>query len=173
MDINKGFKIFAGVMVFFGVLSLIFLLTAKKKPQTTPAQKTVQATSQNVPKTSATSQNIPKTPAVVKTPTPKTTLSEADIQKRKDQWQQCKDKTMVAGTTLIWNVQIAEGIPTGGTYAKGLLNNEAAFPVHVIIKSDSTIADKIKNVLVVGKTPNIRGTCKEMATDGSVVLEAF
>ena len=161
---NRGIKIFACVAIFFGVLSLIFLLTAKKKPQTTSVKKTTQTNSQNTKKTT-----VPVKKVTVKQAAP----IQTDVQKRKAQWQQCKNKTMVAGTTLFWNMQISEAIPVGGTYAKGTLDNDAALPVHVIIKSGSQITGTIRNMLVVGKEPVIRGTCTDVATDGSVVLEAF
>jgi len=70
-------------------------------------------------------------------------------------------------------LQIAEGIPVGGTYAKGNLFGDAAFPIHVIVKNDSAIAAKIKAMLVVGKATFLRGTCTDVATDGAVVLQAF
>lgn len=91
----------------------------------------------------------------------------------KTQWNQCKGKTLAKTTNLIWTVQITEGIPAKGTYAKGNLNGDVTLPVHVIIKSDSTAIDKIKNMLVVGKNAFLRGNCTDVATDGSVVLQAF
>ena len=159
---NKGIKIFAGVAVFLGVLSLIFLLTAKKKTPATSTKTTTRTTSQNTNKT---------TTPVKKVPAQQTTQAKKEL--TSSQWQQCKNNTMAANTTLFWNVQISEGIPVGGTYAKGTLNNDAAFPVQITIKSGSQLTGEIKNVLVVGKSPNIRGTCKDVAADGSVVLEAF
>jgi len=166
---NKGIKILAGTMVFLGVISLIFLLTAKtaeKNSQTkvTPSKTIKQTGSKNTKQGASPVKKV-----AVKQAVP----IQADVQKRKDQWQQCKNKTIVANTTLFWNVQISEEIPVGGTYAKGALDNDATLPVHVIIKSGSQITGKIKSMLVVGKSPSIRGTCTDVATDGSVVLEAF
>ena len=45
----KWLKIVACVMVFFGVISLIFLLTARKKAQTAAKQQAVQAISKTAP----------------------------------------------------------------------------------------------------------------------------
>jgi len=53
------------------------------------------------------------------------------------------------------------------------LDNDVAFPVQITIKSGIQDADKIKQLLVVGKIPLLRGTCTDVATDGSVVLQAF
>lgn len=153
---SRGLKIFAGIMVFLGVLSLIFLLTVKKKTPVAKIKQTVQ-------------KSAPVKKVAVKQAAP----NKADAQKMKDQWQQCKNKSMVAGTTLFWKAQISEAIPAGGTYAKGALVNNADFPVHVIIKSGSQITGAIRNMLVVGKSPIIRGTCTDVAADGAVVLEAF
>ncbi|MDD5397385.1 MAG: hypothetical protein PHW24_05035, partial [Candidatus Moranbacteria bacterium] len=108
---------------------------------------------------------------------PKAADSQNAAQDRKtlvrSQWSQCKAKTLPATTNLLWNVQITEGIPAKGTYAKGNLDSDAAFPVHVIIKSDSQIVDKIKAMLAPGKTAFLRGNCTEVSTDGSVVIQAF
>jgi len=161
---NKGIKIFACVAVFLGVISLIFLLTIKRKAVATPAQQT--------------SQVIKKTVSVKKVSAPANqdtnqAKTQADKTLSSSQWQQCKNKTMAAGTTLFWNVQISEAIPAGGTYAKGTLDNDVAFPVQITIKSGIQDADKIKQLLIVGKIPLLRGTCTDVATDGSVVLQAF
>lgn len=171
---NIGIKIFVGVVVFLGVVSGIFLLTAKKKPTTT------QVKNAPVAQTQKPAVQTPKTPAV-QTPVPakteKPVASQESIQARKalvrSQWNDCKAKTIPTETKLLWSVQITEGIPVGGTYAKGNLDGDTAFPVRVIIKSDSEIAEKIKLMLIVGKTAFLRGTCTDSATDGSVILQAF
>jgi hypothetical protein len=148
---SKGLKIFAGILVFLGVLSLIFLLTAKNRAQTAASSKTV-----SVKKVTAQDTTQAKLQANIRS-----------------QWQKCKAKTMAAGTTLLWNVQISEAIPQGGGYAKGALDNDPSFLVHVTIKAGAQFTDKIKALLVVGKMANLRGTCTDVASDGSVVLEAF
>jgi hypothetical protein len=179
---DKRIKIVLIVIIFFGVISGIFLLFAKKKPAVVPAPKTVQSSAQVKSLTPASNQQksarIPKASPSTQAGLPKTEPStQVNPQDRKlivaKQWKDCKEKTITANTNLLWSVQITEGIPAKGTYAKGNLNNDTVMPVHVIIKSDSTIIEKIKAMLVVGKTAFLRGTCTEVATDGSVVLQAF
>ena len=89
------------------------------------------------------------------------------------QWQQCKNKSMAAGTTLFWNVQISEASSFGGYYAKGLLNNDSAYTVHITIKLDAQNPDQIKQKIIVGNVVLLRGNCVGIETDGSVMLEAF
>lgn len=175
---NIGTKIFLGVVIFFGFVSGIFLLVAKKKPtevknpQTTQAVKPKTQDPKNVPL--ADGKVIQKQEAVnvEKPQAPKT-----DAEQMKDlvrsQWTACRNKTIPAETKLMWPLQITEGIPTGGTYAKGYLDGDSTFPVRVIIKSDSQIIEKIKSRLIVGNKTILRGTCTDVAPDGSVVLQAF
>lgn len=159
-NMPKQIKILAGLIVFLGVISGIFLLTAKRKTPSPVAPKTVQ-------------QNRPAAP-VAKKAAPK---NDQAAQERKklavSDWQKCKEKTLASDSGLIWGIQISEGIPVGGTYAKGVLNNDGNFPVRVIIKSDSPNAEKIKSLLVVGKMPLLRGNCTDVAPDGAVVFQAF
>lgn len=166
---NKGIKIFVGSVIFLGILSGIFLLTAKKKTVIAPVKKSSTAQIQKPV------VETPKTQVPAKTVKPAAT--QESIQARKalvaSQWTQCKDKKMPMETKLLWTVQVTEEIPVNGTYAKGNLDGDVAHPVHVIIKSDSQIVEKIKTMLVVDKTAFLRGTCTDIATDGSVVLEAF
>lgn len=165
---NKALKIFIWVVVILGVLAGIFLLTAKKKPQV----KTPTKVSQTIQQAAPVSKPVvtPKTTV----PAPATT-STAEQRKAliRSQWTQCKNKTLTGETNLFWNVNIIESIPTGGTYAKGNLDNDSVYPVHVIIKSDSQNAEKIKAMLVVGKTAFLRGTCNDVAVDNAVVLQVF
>lgn len=185
---DKRIKIVLGIVVFLGILSGAFLLFAKKKPTaTTTAVKTVQASAQVkslTPSTTSqdtaaqtTANQTAQTGLPQQVATPQAVAPQATVANRKaliaSQWKQCKDKTIAANTNLFWNVQITEGIPTGGTYAKGNLDNNTAFSVNVIIKKDSQIADKIKAMLVVGKMAFLRGNCTDVAKDGSVVLQAF
>ncbi len=162
---SKGIKITLGVLISLAVVSGIFLLTSKKKASpTAQTNKTVATTAKTAPK------NNPQ--PVKKAPAPKTDPAAAKAAVS-NQWQQCKSKTLAASQTLFWNVQISESIPAGGTYAKGTLDNNSAQPVHVIIKSGIANADQLKQRLVVGKTVILRGTCTDVATDGSAVLQAF
>jgi cytoskeletal protein RodZ len=110
-------------------------------------------------------------PAAKAAPAPASAVDRKAL--NKTQWTECKAKTFVKTTNLIWTVQITEGIPAKGGYAKGNLNGDATLPVHVIIKSDSAVTDKIKGMLVVGKNAFLRGNCTDVATDGAVVLQAF
>ena len=136
-----------------------------------------------MPKTTQTQKQVaPKvtTPTAVKSevaPTAKPAVPVAKTQDTKaltfNQWQQCKSKAIAADVKLLWNVKILEAIPTGGTYAKGSLNGDVAFPVRVVIKTDSQLKDKILSMLVVGKNAYLRGNCTEIAADGAVVLQAF
>lgn len=159
---HKAIKIFVGVVVFLGIISGIFLLTAKKKTAAVEPSKTAQSKMQATP-----------TPKKVAPAKPKA----QDAQERRNlaafQWQQCKDKTSPAQANLIWDVQIIEGIPEGGTYAKGMLNNDATLPVRVIVKPDSQNVEKIKSLLIVGKIQLLRGNCADVAPDGAVVFQAF
>ena len=192
---NKAIKIIVGVMVVLGLVSVIFLVVFKKKSATvaTSASKTQN---QNLPIGTGTGVNVPtnanssaanaqvnqaKPPApahaVSSNPTATLPVLNSGIKTKNalltTQWQQCKGKTMAANTNFLWNVQINEGIPAGGTYAKGNLNGDATLPVRVIISANSTIKDKISQMLAVGKTAFLRGTCTGVATDGSVILQAF
>jgi TorA maturation chaperone TorD len=147
---DKKLQILAGVMIFLAILASIFLLTSRKKTQT-PALTNKQA---------ATAEK-------------KVLNAEKNQTVLQNQWRKCKSKTMEANSTLFWNVQISEAIPAGGTYAKGTLENDLAFPVHVIIKNGAKYVDKINEALTVGKMANVRGTCTDVASDGSVVFQAF
>lgn len=170
---NKGLKIFVWVVAILGLLSLIFLMTSKKKPTVTtarPSQKTATKVANPQPV-----QAAPKVEAQVPAQTSAQAQAAADARKKliRDQWTLCKAKTLASNTNLFWNIQISEAIPQGGTYAKGNLDNDPAYPVHVIIKSDAQNPDQIKARLAVGKVAFVRGTCTDVATDGSVVLQAF
>lgn len=173
---DKRIKIVLVVVVFLGILSGIFLFFAKKQAPIAEAPKTIQATSEVKTLTpAATSQDKSLQSPEAQTPT-KSAQSAQIAEKKmalKAQWSQCKAKTLPADTNLFWSVQITEGIPAGGTYAKGSLNRDESFPVQVIIKKDIETADKIKASLVVGKMVFLRGTCAGLAADGSVVLQAF
>lgn len=157
----KTLKILAGIIIFLGILSGIFLLTAKKKTSTNLINQTRQKNEQ----TSAVPQKVATNSA-----------AQSGEEKKKlatNQWQQCAQKKLNAETKLFWSVQIIEGIPEGGTYAKGVLSKNVALPVHITIKGGSANVDKIKQLLVVGKIPTLRGSCVDVTTDGAVVLEAF
>jgi hypothetical protein len=166
---DKRIKIVLVVVVFLGIVSAAFLFFAKKPAPVATAPKTIQATSEVKPLTPAPASQIQ--------PSQSAGTQTAKLAERKSllrsQWNQCKEKTLAATTNLFWSVQITEEIPAGGTYAKGNLDRDAAFPVHVIIKKDSQTIDKITAMLVVGKTAFLRGNCTDFAVDGSVVLEAF
>ncbi|HEX8974497.1 MAG TPA: hypothetical protein VF817_03355 [Patescibacteria group bacterium] len=172
---SKGLKILLGVMIFLAVLSAIFLLTSKKKPASAVTQTQKTATAANAKPNKVATPSGPSTQTF-----PQTNPAQAPQQVAVDhkalirsQWTQCKNKTMQQNTNLFWNVQIFEAIPQGGTYAKGNLDSDSAYSVHVIIKSDSQIKDKINQMLQVGKMAFVRGNCTDVATDGSVVLQAF
>jgi hypothetical protein len=177
---NNGLKIFLGIVIFLGLISGVFLMFAKKN--TTPAvvNKTIQATAQvkslnpsaTVPKALPPKDSTIQKPEAPKADTSKTAIKELKTVTQ-GQWIKCKDKTADTKKALMWNVQITEAIPPKGTYAKGNLDGSADFPVHVIIKSDSTLASKIKGMLVVGKSAFLRGTCTDVAADGSVVLQVY
>jgi hypothetical protein len=188
---QKGVKIFLGIVIGLAVLSGVFLLVAKKKTPTAPTTQTQKATpdvknSTVTPSTNNINSQLPqavapqKTTPSVSVPKTKPLIAKPLIVSAQDrkalirsQWTQCKAKTFSATTNLMWNVQITEGIPAKGTYAKGKLDGDTAFPVHVIIKTSSTIAGKIKTMLVVGKNAFLRGTCTDVATDGAVVVQVF
>jgi hypothetical protein len=166
---NNALKIFIGVVVFLGILSGVFLLTAKKRPQTNVNTKLSQTIKQPAPSNVAP----PKTSTPAQVPTP-----PANPQERKtlirSQWSQCKDKTLPAGTILTWNVKITEGLSADGTtFAKGNLDNDPAFPVNVTVKPESQNIEKIKPVLVAGKTAFLQASCVGIATDGSALIQAF
>lgn len=183
---NKRLKIVLGFVIFLGILSGAFLLFAKKKeaPLATPKVVTASAPVNSLTplpaqqnkttgeKTNPTVQSglPPVAVPAAKAPAVKTVDKKTIVQ---SQWTKCKNKTLPTSTNLFWNVQITEGIPINGTYAKGNLYNDVSFPVHVIVKADSAITDKIKAMLVVGKAAFLRGTCTDVAADGSVVLQAF
>lgn len=183
---SKRLKIILGIIIFFAVMGGVYLLIAKKKTTPVATSKTVQSSAQVKPLNQALSSQssvvAPKVTAKKKKPattvaTSKTTTTATTTQARKtlirSQWNQCKAKTMPLTTNLFWNVQISQAIPAGGTYAKGNLDNDIAFPVRVIVKTDSQITARIKSMLVVGKSAFLRGNCTDFATDGSVVLQVF
>lgn len=179
---DKRIKILLIVAVILGIIAGAFLLFAKKKPLPVAAPKTVQATAQVKPSSTIPAKQdkaaIPKNDLSTQAglpPVQESTPVAAQDRKilTQKQWIDCKGKTIAVNTNLTWSVQITEGIPAGGTYAKGNLDGDNTLPVHVIIKSDSKLADKIKAMLVVGKTAFLRGNCTDVATDGSVVLQAF
>jgi len=178
---NKALKIIMGVVIFLGILSGAFLLFAKKSTAPVATPKTIQAsapvnsltplpTQDTAAKSKTDTALPPVTTPAAKTPIAKTVDKKTIVQ---SQWTKCANKTAAVATNLMWSVQITEAIPAGGTYAKGNLYGDIAFPVHITIKPDSAIAAKIKAMLVVGKTAFLRGTCGEVAIDGSVVLQAF
>jgi hypothetical protein len=169
---DRKIKLAVSVIAFFGILSVIFLLTAKK-PTTVASDATKTQTNQSTSATkNTTAQQIAgqaKKSTVSGTSSAVAESSEASKAKTRSQWQQCKDKTILAGTTLYWKIQISETIP----YAKGVLNNEDAYPVRVTIKSGVSTADKINKLLVVGKLASLRGTCTDVTADGTVIFQAF
>jgi hypothetical protein len=111
---GKGLKIFACVMVFLGVLSLIFLLTSKNKAQIAAEQQALQAANKVAPATKKVST----------TQTTDQTATQAKLQANKtlirSQWQKCKDKTIAANTNLFWNVQIFEEFHREALMQKGI-----------------------------------------------------
>jgi hypothetical protein len=152
--------------------------TAQTVSQASPGLPVGDSTIGTAPKTATVVKNVPVVPSKV-TPAP-AAKAAAPVAKAPDsktlakaQWQKCLSKTMPSSLNLFWNVKITEAIPAGGTYAKGMLNGDATLPVHVTLKADSSILAKIKGMLIVGKTAFLRGSCVEVAADGSVVLQAF
>ena len=176
---DKRIVIVVGFAAVLGLGAGAFLFFGKKKPaviQTPSAGLPVQVDNKaSAPNT--TTKTMPGATTKAKPAAPKTSTTTSTTQAAKEkavsQWQACKAKTTVAGTNLFWSVQISEGIPAGGTYAKGNLNGDKNYPVRVIIKSDSKIAAQIKARLIVGKAAFLRGNCSEVATDGAVILQAF
>lgn len=164
---NKGLKILVVTIACLGILGLAFLATSKKKP-IPKINKQVKTVSSSQDKTNAQA-SIAKNNSQQAAQQP----IERDAKSASSQWEQCKNATMTAGTKLLWKVQITEAIPVGGTYAKGFLENDQTLPVHVVIKKDSQIIDKIKSMLAVGNEALLRGSCLQVANDGIVVLEAF
>jgi len=162
---SRGLKIFACVMVFFGVLSLIFLLTAKKKTPTVSGQQTSQTVKKTAP--------VKKVSDIINQNKKQAELLQAKKTLVRGQWQQCKDKAMAVGKNLFWTIQISEGIPAGGIYARGNLDNNNTYPVRVIIKPGIQNTDKINAMLTVGKASVFRGICTDVAPDGAVVFEAY
>lgn len=149
---HKGIKIFIGVMVFFGILSGIFLLTAKRKP----IARTVIKSEQNVAE-----KNKP-----IATPQEKKQIMRS-------QWQQCKNKTLPVSVELFWTIKISEAIPVGGVYGSGLLDGDQTFPVRFFLKPGISNADIIKSEILAGKAATLRGNCIDMAVDGSAVFQLF
>lgn len=176
---NKGIKIFVGVVVFLGILSGVFLLFAKNKNQTSSGAQNIQVQKKPVPvpKNSTVVPDLNKTTSLPESTPLKTKEPEKKVSDRKvvirAEWTKCKAKTLSAETKLLWNVQITEEIPAGGTYAKGNLDNDTSFPVRVIIKPGIQTVEKVKSMLVLGKMAFLRGTCTDVAPDGSVVLQVF
>lgn len=159
---NKGLKILVVVIACLGILSLIFLATSKKKPVPKINKQPVATSAKTVS---------------TETPTAKSgnsqSATQAPTQNVKSEWEKCNNSTMAAQTKLLWKVRVTEAIPAGGTYAKGFLENDQALPVHVVIKGDSEITEKIKSMLVVGSDALLRGSCLQVANDESVTFEAF
>jgi len=180
-------------LVSLALASGIFLLVVKK--QTPAPQASKVSTTQALPfddksvatksaqvatagKVSNSQEDIvPVKKSTTIEPTTQPTGSQLTQQDRKalirKQWMDCKAAKINANVNLLWNVQIYEGIPAGGTYAKGLLDSDQLFPVRVIIKSGSQIAAKIKQMLVPQKIAFLRGNCTGITTDGAVILQAF
>lgn len=102
---------------------------------------------------------------------PKQTLDQKK-QQMMSQWEKCKSSNIASGEKLTWIVKITEGIPMGGTYAKGYLEQQS-YPVQITISSESEISSKINELLTPGKNAILRVTCKGVATDGSVMVQAY
>lgn len=171
----KSLKILIIIAIVLAVISGIFLLTAKKKTSTAslvqnsapsqPIDAGIQGTSAQK-LASSSGAKLPIAPGNQKT--------KKDLKKFvADEWHKCKDRTLSPSSNMFWKVKITEGIPAGGTYAKGLLMDDSLYPVHVVIKSDSKIVDKLKQMLVVGNNSILRINCTDVASDGSVVVQAF
>lgn len=90
-----------------------------------------------------------------------------------NQWQQCKSKTITADTILSWNIKISDTSSFGGYYAKGFLNSNPVYPVHVIIKLDVQNLDQIKQRIIPGEIVALKGQCTGVETDGSIIFEVF
>lgn len=192
---DKTIKIGLIVVVILGIISGAFLFFGRKKaPAPLPAKK-VQATAPISSSSLTPTEQKPTTlpsqtntsmaaPASTNTTAPaaKPAMAKAPVAAAKDdarkkivasQWAQCAGKTMPATTNLIWSIKILEGIPVGGTYAKGNLNSDAGFPVQITIKKTSKMVDKIKAMLVADKMAFLRGTCSGVSASGAVLLEVF
>ncbi|HOW60353.1 MAG TPA: DUF333 domain-containing protein [Candidatus Moranbacteria bacterium] len=90
-----------------------------------------------------------------------------------NQWQQCKSKTITADTILSWNIKISDTNSFGGYYAKGFLNSNPVYPVHVIVKLDVQNLDQIKQRIIPGEIVALKGQCTGIETDGSIIFEVF
>ena len=194
---DKRIKIALGVIIFLAILSGAFLLFAKKSNTANTANSAVQKKVapavknstvapvggsgavkklESSPTSTSTQSGLPQTSTQSAASISSSSPSKSPVSPKlsvNSQWSQCKAKTLAANTDLFWSVKVTEAIPLKGTYAKGNLIGDVKMPVHIIVRSDSKIADKIKAMLVVGKTAFLRGTCSEVAADGSVVFQAF
>jgi hypothetical protein len=167
---DRRIKIALSVVVVLAVVAGIFLLTSTKKPKINVSTK--------IPANVQVSQTqvVTKTEATPQVAQPSQDSEEGRAKRaalKRSQWQQCKEKTFSKDTNLFWNIQITEAIPAGGTYAKGFLDSDTSFLVHVIIKADAAFPGKIKEQLAVGKIAIVRGNCIDVASDGAVVIQAF
>ena len=175
---NNTLKIFVGIVILLGIVSGGFLLFVKNKKAATPATpKTIQASATVKSLTPLPSQQNEKVAIPKKKSAATTNDTQAGTATPKtsavSQWNECRAKTFPTTSEFLWSIQVIEAIPASGTYAKGNLNGDVKMPVHVIIKSDSKIVDKIKAMLIVGKRSLIRGNCTDVASDGSVLVQAF
>jgi len=189
---NLKIKIFVGVMVFLGLLSGAFLLFAKKKTATsataqnsTTDQKANSKTNavpmagglgaNNIEQGAVENKKLPAKKKATPAETGASSGTQTMAEKMKSDWQLCNQGKMPAGKELVWELAISEGIPAGGTYAKGIIKDQAMMPVRIMLKAglSSTDAEKIKVRLTAGKSTILRGACLATAPDGSASFETF
>jgi len=180
---NNIIKIILGVIIFLGLASGAFLLLAKKKTSTTePNQKTAAVTPAPNQSETVNHLEVVQPPAsavgqpssVVAAPSAQTAKNQAVNDQMKIDWQLCNRRAIQVSKELYWRFTISETIPPGGTYAKGAVLGQPAFPVHITIRAASPDNAAIKGRLVVGNNlVGLRGTCTGISSDGSVNFEAY
>lgn len=170
---NRGLKIFVGVMILLAVLGLTYLALVKKKPKIIPLPPLSQAAIKEIEKQAEQQKQLSDKKVSSQKGTAKTNNDETKKILAVSQWQKCKDGSMEKDAILFWKVAITEEISAGVTYAKGFLEGDALYPVHVTVKQDAQTAEKTKQLLIAGKMAYLRGTCISAAADSTIVLQAF
>ena len=94
----------------------------------------------------------------------------------RDQWSLCKEMWLkdkkVSEETRTWRkITIKEVSVFGGFFAKGCINNDCLFPVHIIPNLDRIDIATLRQQLKEGSVVNIIGKCDGVTENNEVIIE--
>ena len=94
----------------------------------------------------------------------------------RDQWNLCKemwlkDKRAPEDTYTWRKITIKEVSVFGGFYAKGYVNNDILFPVHIIPNLDKIDIATLRQQLKEGSVVDIVGKCDGVTENNKVIIE--